>query len=123
MIARAMTRMPWLKTGLALAGLAVAALMLPAGPAQARVFVSVGVPIYGPGPWYYGPPPVVYAPPPVYYPPPAYYPPPVVYTPPPAPTPIAPPAQSWYYCDNPKGYYPSVPACNAGWRQVPAQTQ
>jgi len=111
-----------LKTGLALGGLALAALTLPAGAAQARVFVSVGVPIYGPGPWYYGPPPVVYAPPPAYYypPPPAYYPPPAVYAP---PAPIAPQAQTWYYCGNPKGYYPYVAACNAGWRQVPAQAQ
>jgi hypothetical protein len=44
-------------------------------PAQARVFVGIGVPFYGP----------TYYPPPVYYPPPAYYPPPppVYYTPPP----------------------------------------
>lgn len=119
MIQRATTGMRWLKSGLALGGLALAALMLPSGAAQARVFVSVGVPFYGccGYPYYYGPPPVVYAPP-------VYYPPPVVYTPPPvAPTPVAPQASTWYYCDNPKGYYPYVSTCNAGWRQVPAQPQ
>ena len=44
-------------------------------PAQARVWVGVGVPLWGPG----------FYPPPYYYPPPAYYPPPppVVYAPPP----------------------------------------
>jgi hypothetical protein len=52
-----------------------------AAPAQARVFVGVGlgVPFYGPGfypgyyPGYYPPPPVYYAPPPVYYAPPQTY--------------------------------------------------
>jgi hypothetical protein len=37
--------------------------------------------------------------------------------------PAAPPPpvrqQFWYYCDNPRGYYPYVAACSAGWRQVP----
>jgi len=44
-------------------------------PAQARVWVGVGIPFWGPG----------FYPPPYYYPPPAYYPPPppVVYAPPP----------------------------------------
>ena len=28
------------------------------------------------------------------------------------------PPQSWYYCDNPKGYYPYVPTCNGAWRPV-----
>ena len=42
-------------------------------PAQARVFIGVGIPFFGPG----------YYPPPYYYPPPVYYPPPpVVYAPP-----------------------------------------
>jgi hypothetical protein len=52
--------------------------------AQARVFVGIGVPWFGP-PGFYYPPPVYYPPPPVYYPPPpvVYTPPPVVYTPPP----------------------------------------
>jgi hypothetical protein len=66
---------------------------LASGPAQARVFVGIGVPFYGPGfyppPYYYPPPP------PVYYPPP----PPVVYAPPPqvyAPPPPAPTRQTCY---------------------------
>ncbi len=32
-----------------------------------------------------------------------------------------PPQQNWYYCDNPRGYYPYVQSCSAGWRAVPAQ--
>jgi hypothetical protein len=31
-----------------------------------------------------------------------------------------PPAPSWYYCDNPQGYYPYVMNCNGAWREVPA---
>jgi hypothetical protein len=46
--------------------------------AQARVFVGIGVPLFGP-PGFYYPPPIYYPPPPVYYAPP---PPPVVYAPP-----------------------------------------
>jgi hypothetical protein len=51
------------------------------GPAQARVFVGIGIPFYGPG---FYPPPVYYPPPPVYYAPPpvVYAPPPVSYAPP-----------------------------------------
>jgi hypothetical protein len=52
---------------------------LAGSPAQARVFVGIGIPFYGPA---FYPPPVYYPPPPVYY-----APPPVVY---------APPAQSYY---------------------------
>ena len=26
---------------------------------------------------------------------------------------------SWYYCDNPRGYYPYVQSCNGPWRPVP----
>ena len=29
-----------------------------------------------------------------------------------------PPQYSWYYCENPQGYYPSVPQCPDGWRPV-----
>ncbi len=29
---------------------------------------------------------------------------------------------NWYYCDNPSGYYPTVPTCNSAWRPVPART-
>jgi hypothetical protein len=97
--------------GLILAGGAV----LHAPRAEARVFVGVGIGApyyYGPGPFYYGSP--------YYYGPPAvvYAPPPVVYDAAPRISYAAPPPQFWYYCDNPKGYYPSVSACPAGWRQV-----
>jgi hypothetical protein len=56
--------------------------------AQARVFVSIGVPFYGPA---FYPPPVYYAPPPIYYPPPpvTYAPPPITYAPPQAYSPQA----------------------------------
>jgi hypothetical protein len=30
-----------------------------------------------------------------------------------------PPAQSWYFCDNPSGYYPYVASCPTPWREVP----
>ena len=29
----------------------------------------------------------------------------------------------WYYCQNPAGYYPSVPQCPSGWLQVAPQPQ
>jgi hypothetical protein len=69
------------------------------------------------GVWYFGPPPFY----PYYpYPLPAY----PVYVPPPvvaAPAPTGPPpAQVWYYCDKPAGYYPYVDACDGPWRPVPA---
>jgi hypothetical protein len=69
--------------------------------------------------------PYAYAPYPYYYPP-SYYVPPTYYTPAPAPVAPAPSAalsQSWYYCDNPQGYYPYIASCAGGWRQVPAQPQ
>jgi hypothetical protein len=28
--------------------------------------------------------------------------------------------QFWYYCTNPKGYYPYVPNCSVDWQKVPA---
>jgi hypothetical protein len=31
------------------------------------------------------------------------------------------PVQYWYYCDNPRGFYPYVQSCGAGWKPVPAQ--
>jgi hypothetical protein len=43
----------------------------------------------------------------------------VVQQPSPVPTGL-PPGRSWYYCDNPPGYYPYVAACSGPWRQVPA---
>ncbi|HUK59981.1 MAG TPA: MltA domain-containing protein [Stellaceae bacterium] len=65
--------------------------------------------------------PYPYAAPYPYYYPPAYYPPAVVVAP--TVTPVAPKPQSWYYCDNPKGYYPSVQNCTTAWREVPAQAR
>jgi|SRR5215813_7345734 len=64
-----------------------------------RVVVPFGIP--------YAYPPVLVAPPPVYV-----QPTPQVYVQSP------PPQSSWYYCDNPLGYYPYVQQCPAGWRQV-----
>jgi hypothetical protein len=62
--------------------------------------------------WYFYPEPV--------YPYPTYIPPAiVVQEAPPIPSGL-PPAQFWYYCDNPHGYYPYVASCNGPWREVPA---
>lgn len=61
--------------------------------------------------WYFYPVPI--------YPYPTYVPPAIiVQQPPPVPSGL-PPAQYWYYCDNPQGYYPYVASCNTPWRQVP----
>lgn len=57
------------------------------------------------GTWYFYPAPV--------YPYPDPYVPPVVDAPP--------PAQSWYYCNNPPGYYPYVPQCSVPWQPMPAR--
>jgi hypothetical protein len=65
-----------------------------------QVVLPFGIP-------YLYPPPVVVAPPPVYV-----QPAPQVYVQPPPPQPY------WYYCDHPQGYYPYVPQCPGGWRQV-----
>jgi hypothetical protein len=63
---------------------------------------------------------VVNAPPQGAYPPPqGYGPPPQSGYGPPPPT-GAPQAVTWYYCDNPQGYYPYVQNCGSGWRQVPS---
>ena len=32
----------------------------------------------------------------------------------------APPGPVWYYCYEPRGYYPYVPVCPSGWRVMPA---
>ncbi|WP_157679133.1 hypothetical protein [Methylovulum psychrotolerans] len=29
------------------------------------------------------------------------------------------PSGSWYYCDDPQGYYPTVRECPDGWQRVP----
>jgi hypothetical protein len=51
----------------------------------------------------------------------AIYPaPPLVYAVPGAPVYPSPQPGTSYYCDDPRGYYPSVMACNGGWRAVPA---
>lgn len=68
-----------------------------------------------------------YAYPPYYYP----YSPPVVVVPASPPTYIersqpeeqAPPANDWFYCSKPEGYYPYVRQCPGGWQRVPAQPQ
>ncbi|MFL5255832.1 MAG: hypothetical protein ACJ8AI_23630 [Rhodopila sp.] len=71
-----------LRRAFAVSAVAAATLCCPP-PAQARVFVGVGVGVPFFGPW---------VPPPVYYPPPVFYaPPPVYYTPPQA---YAPPSGS-----------------------------
>ncbi len=77
--------------------------------------VGFGVVIGGPfWPWYGWPPPY-------------YYPPAVVTVPVAPPTYIeqgAPPTASsgyWYFCTNPRGYYPYVKACPGGWQQVVPQ--
>lgn len=33
------------------------------------------------------------------------------------------PANNWYYCRRPKGYYPYVKACSKGWQVVPTTPQ
>jgi hypothetical protein len=77
-----------------------------------RVFV--GAPFWYPYPYY-----------PPWYPYP-YYPPPVVVEPTPAPQVYAqapPPAQQyWYYCEDPRGYYPYISQCPGGWLQVVPRT-
>ncbi|MDR3515940.1 MAG: hypothetical protein P4M00_08995 [Azospirillaceae bacterium] len=66
------------------------------------------------GYWYFYPVPV--------YPYPTYVPPAiVVQQPPPVPAGL-PPMQSWYFCNNPQGYYPYVASCNGPWTAVPATT-
>ncbi|MBU9856548.1 hypothetical protein J1778_14810 [Rahnella sp. H11b] len=65
---------------------------------------------------WYGPDVVIGIPPPVYYGPPA-----VVYAAPPQPqTYVEKPPAYAYYCQNPAGYYPQVPACPRGWMKVVA---
>lgn len=63
----------------------------------------------------------------LYYPGP-YYPGPYAYAPPvavaaPAPGVYTQSSQYWYYCQNPAGYYPSVPQCPTQWLQVAPQQQ
>ena len=77
-----------------------------------RITVGIG-PFWGPY-WGWGP----YWAPYVY--PPVVAPAPVIV--PSAPAVVVPPAASapsWYYCENPRGYYPYVSQCPGGWRAVP----
>lgn len=77
-------------------GAVLAGILAVPGPAQARVFIGFGFPLFVGPPAYYPPP--VYYPPPPYYPP-AYYQPPPAYYPPPAsyaPRPGGPPGQACY---------------------------
>jgi hypothetical protein len=56
---------------------------------------------------------------PYVYPPVVTVPPAQVYVQPSAPAAAQPPPSgSWYYCDNPQGYYPYVQQCPGGWRPV-----
>lgn len=90
-----------------------------AAMARTVVAVGVGVPFpgwYGPPAYVVPPPTYVYAAPTPVYPAPVYVVPPAYEAPPPVQGPA--PAQSWYYCDNPQGYYPYVSNCNNAWRQV-----
>jgi hypothetical protein len=64
--------------------------------------------------WYFYPKPVYPYPNP-WEPPPAVLVQPPVGTLPPAPT-----TQYWYYCEAARAYYPYVPTCVGGWKQVPA---
>jgi hypothetical protein len=105
------------RAALLLGAAALAGLFLATVPAEARVFVGVGVgvPVW-PYP-YYGYP---YAYPYPYYPDPYAYPYPYYAPPAATATPSAPPPQTWYYCDSPAGYYPTVQSCEHAWRPVPA---
>jgi hypothetical protein len=112
-----MVKQTALKAGLLAAGVALVG-AIGMGTAEARTFVSVGigVPLFGP--------PVYAYPPPVYAYSPYYYPPSVVVAPTQAPTSyVTQGSSSWYYCDNPQGYYPYVQNCSTAWRQVPANPQ
>jgi hypothetical protein len=101
----------------AIIALLAALLLVSAAPGEARVrvFISPGIVVpFGPLWTPYAEP---YAYPyryPYAYPPVVVQPPPQVYVQPPPPQPM------WYYCENPQGYYPYVPQCLGGWRQVPA---
>jgi hypothetical protein len=78
--------------------------------------VFIGGPVFGPG--YYGPGygPGYYGPSPYYYPPPQ----PVYVQPAPPPVYVEQNKADdyWYYCAQPKAYYPYVKSCPAGWMKV-----
>ena len=94
--------------------LLAALLLVGAGPGYARVFIEPRIVVPFGSFWapYWAP----YAYPhgyPFAYPPVVVQPPSQVYVQPPPSQP------SWYYCDNPQGYYPYVEQCPRGWRQIP----
>lgn len=91
------------------------------GHSHARIGFAFG----GPGYWpYYG------APYPYYYPYHPYYSYPYYGYPPTMPVQTSPPVYVergqdeaegeyyWYYCSNPKGYYPYIGVCNTNWQRV-----
>lgn len=63
------------------------------------------------GGWYFYPEPI--------FPYPTYVPPVIIAQPSPPVVTGLPPAQFWYFCDNPRGYYPYVATCSVPWRAVP----
>lgn len=63
------------------------------------------------GIWYFYPEPI--------WPYPTYVPPAFIVQQPPPVVAGVPPAQFWYYCPNPPGYYPNVATCSVPWRAVP----
>lgn len=91
------------------------ALALAGGPAFAQphhrhgghglsLGLHFGVPFAWYDPYYYSPPPVVVVPsaPPVY-----------------VERGDAPEQSWWYYCEQPRAYYPYVKTCPVGWQRVP----
>lgn len=66
------------------------------------------------GPWWYPWYPYPYG---YYAAPPSYVQPPQVYV-----QPQQPQQSYWYYCQDPKGYYPYVQSCPGGWMKVLPQT-
>jgi hypothetical protein len=103
-----------MKRGAYIAFATVTLLLVSSLPGQARVRGNIWIgPVWGPG--YWGP---AYP----YSPYPYYSPPPVVIQQEPqeyieqAPQP--PEQQYWYFCPDPKGYYPYVEKCPKGWMKV-----
>jgi hypothetical protein len=93
--------------------------------ARANVDIVIGAPLFG-YPYYR---PRYYAQPPYYV---YAYPPAVAYSSPPVyiergdegtqeGNQIQPAPAFWYFCSEPRGYYPYVSQCPKGWQQVPAQ--
>jgi len=108
------------RSALAIFGL-VAIGIVSAAPAQARVFIGFG---FGPFWGFPFPYPYVFPPFPFAYPfpsPPPYYSPSAAWAPPVDPG-YGTASSTWYYCDNPRGYYPYVRQCHTGWRAVAASS-